>query len=151
MYRTKKPSEADWFVRTCQLKHINKGTPTIYLTSVSCFSSKHLRKFNLSKQTASCFVMNFPSKEFPVMTIHFLWYLALNSFLVFDWGCAFHNATPLFLIIPQWPIHLAWNTFLRYLLNQIACCAQPYWGFLWYSFYFSLRENIIPHLASFIF
>lgn len=34
----------------------------------------------VSKQSVSCFVMKFPSKEFPVMTIQFLWYFRFEEF-----------------------------------------------------------------------
>lgn len=73
-------NEADWFVRTGKLKHVNQGTLAISLSSVSCFSSNHLRKYNLSNQTALCFLMKFPSKEFPVITLHFFWYFSFERF-----------------------------------------------------------------------
>lgn len=93
---------------------------------------------------------SFQARSFLWRLFNFFGTLALNCFLVLHWRCAFHNVTSLFLIIPQWYIHLAWNSFLRHLLHQLERCAQLYWDSLCYSFYFFLRENIIPHLASFI-
>lgn len=64
-----------------QLKHVTRVNYFLCcLSSGSCFSSKHLRKSNRSKQTASYFVMKFPSKEFPVKTIQFLWYFSFELF-----------------------------------------------------------------------
>lgn len=92
---------------------------------------------------------SFQARRFLWWLFHFFGTLALNSFLVLNWRCAFHNITSLFLVVPQWSIHLAWNTFLRHLLNQIACCAQPYWDSLCDSFYFFPQREYHPSPGKF--
>lgn len=92
--------------------------------------------------------MKFPSKDFPVTTSLYL-HFALNSLLILNPRCTFHNVASLFLNITQCPMPLAWKPLLH-LLNQFAHCIHPYWDSFCDSFYCFLRERIISHLAIFI-
>lgn len=93
--------------------------------------------------------MKFPSKEFPVMTIPFLWYFSFEQFPGTQLKMCFPQCHFIILNYTSVVYPFGMKHFLRHLLNQIACCAQPYWDSLCDSFYFFLQREYHPSPGKF--